>query len=994
MSDHARRAAPGAPRRLVSIVPNSGLQFVDCRFNIDALANRDCAFWEEIVGNEPDDTGRLPVVLRPLVQDERTRELRDPASGREPPEDEVYRINRAKALEVFLDKFVPLPYFRVRARAADGGQIHDTGPGNWARLRIHQLAERDRDGNSHQLTILFDTALRDRLPDRPYLAPSPTDSEEEQEFALTADPAQNAWFLAEGWVDEWLDELFREQKQAQKGGRPLRPDDFPWACEHWARYLAFLALLDDAGVMPRVKLIDVVSRQRRYEPISVDLVLDVGNSRTCGIMIEYNHEDHFSLNDSYRLKLRDLGRPEIVYDRPFESRIEFAHAAFGKEVISRRSGRANAFNWPSPVRIGPEAMRLASGALGTEGMSGLSSPKRYLWDERPLTLGWRYNGTGSDGVTSDPPVSGPFMAYLSEDGEVLRQSRRSAGQPAVRPKFSRSSTFTLLLAETLMQALAQINSVETRSNRKNSEVPRRLKRLILTMPPAMPLSEQRILRRRAEGAIKLTWDLMGWGTAGAGGPPEPRVVLNLDEASCTQFVYLYNEITERFQGDAESLFAIWGKERPDAGPGPSLRVASIDIGGGTTDLMVTTFTVEGKRAINPVQNFREGFRIAGDDVLAAVIERQVLPMLGLAMAAAGVADPGALLRHLFGGDRGGQSELDRHLRRQFVAQVLEPVGIAMLHSYEQSDRPQGEMWRRPIGSFFPAELRPRERVLDYVGKAVARHAAPGAPAFDVLAVEVGCDWSVIDQAARSVLGEILSDLSEVVHAYDTDVLLVSGRPSQLPAVQDILLAKMPVMPDRMVAMHLYDVGSWYPFRDTSSRINDPKTTAAVGAMLYTLAEGFLESFLIRASQIRMKSTARFIGELEISGQIRNANVFLSDVDLDAAAAAREQSAKIQFFAPMFIGYRQLPVERWQAAPLYRMEFSNPDNAGRLMLPLQVTLERAAVEEGDEEAREDFRIAEITDARGDGLRVSDVRLRLQTLKSEAGYWLDTGILSVR
>jgi hypothetical protein len=41
-------------------------------------------------------------------------------------------------------------------------------------------------------------------------------------------------------------------------------------------------------------------------------------------------------------------------------------------------------------------------------------------------------------------------------------------------------------------------------------------------------------------------------------------------------------------------------------------VASIDIGGGTTDLMICTYSAEAGQEIEPHQNFREGFRIAGD----------------------------------------------------------------------------------------------------------------------------------------------------------------------------------------------------------------------------------------------------------------------------------------------------------------------------------------------------------------------------------------------
>jgi hypothetical protein len=196
-------------------------------------------------------------------------------------------------------------------------------------------------------------------------------------------------------------------------------------------------------------------------------------------------------------------------------------------------------------------------------------------------------------------------------------------------------------------------------------------------------------------------------------------------------------------------------------------------------------------------------------------------------------------------------------------------------------------------------------------------------------------------------------------------------------------------------MHRYNVGAWYPYRDVNARIDDPKTTAAVGAMLALLAEGQLEAFSLRASALRMKSTARYIGEMEISGQIKQDRVFFANVDLDDKPKGGEE-AKIRFYAPIFLGFRQLAVERWPGTPLYSMEFSNPQSAARMKLPLTVVLERAEFdpEAADgEEKREDFRITAIEDSEGSGMRASDVVLHLQTLKSEDGYWLDTGALRV-
>ena len=67
-----------------------------------------------------------------------------------------------------------------------------------------------------------------------------------------------------------------------------------------------------------------------------------------------------------------------------------------------------------------------------------------------------------------------------------------------------------------------------------------------------------------------------------------------------------------------------------------------------------------------------------------------------------------------------------------------------------------------------------------------------------------------------------------------------------------------------------------------------------------------------------------------------------------------------------VGFRQLPIERWVTTPLYILEFTYPENAGRLHLPLKVKVQRRAVEDDDDPdpaVLEEFHIEEIEDARG-------------------------------
>jgi len=969
---------------LITLIPNSGIHFWDVDLDMDALPRQARTFWEEPLGGPPDEHGAVRARLHELQPDPETGQPVDPLTRDVPPPDETYPISARQAVEMHLSRWVPLPYFMLLSRSSAGQEAHERGPSNWVRGRLVPHPS-PPPGRTHRLTLAFDTAL---LPQGagPYVAPSPDDSVRQQEFTFVADPVANAWFLNEAWVGDWLREMLVEMLTAARGGRKLRTEDLSRGCEHYARYQVMLGLLAAADVLPRLRLLDVVSDNLGYLPVAVDLVLDLGHARICGILIEEHPGQGMNLSDSYPLALRDLSRAECVHERPFDSRVEFSRASFGRDAVSRRSGRASAFAWPSPVRIGPEAVRLAGARLGNEGSTGLSSPKRYLWDTRPSTQGWRFNGRAQDGVTADPPVSGPFMALVSEDGSVLRQRR---GQPAVRARFSRSSVFTFMLAEILLQALGQMNAPGTRAQRRDADKPRHLRSLLMTMPPGMPVAEQHILRGRAQAAVMLAWDMLGW----TGKVNPPRVLANLDEATATQIVWLHNKVTERLQGDAGALMELTGRVRPEVAATPSLRVASIDIGGGTTDLMVSTYAMQGGDAIVPRQEFRESFKIAGDDVLERIITTVALPAFAVALQGAGVADPRALLSRALGQDQGGQSEPERHRRRLFVSMVLEPLGIAILRAYEAVEgRASGEVLRRTVGEILGHDLDRSVRAMEYLEQAAA---VAGAQGFRVADVALAVGTQQIEPVIAAVLGPVLADLCEVVWAYDCDVLLLSGRPSRLRVVGDMVLAKAPVAPHRIVGMHRYRVGEKYPFRDAANRIDDPKTTAAVGTALCVQAEGRLRNFMLRTGKLSMRSTVRYIGKMDNNGQIREENVVLRNLDLDGPPA-QDVAFKIAFQTVTQLGFRQLPIARWTATPLYLMEFANPDDAHRMDLPLTVTIARREIDPDALEAemqRETFVVDEVTDASGATQRNGDVRLRLQTIDDQDGYWRDTGRLVI-
>lgn len=1031
------------PVETARLVPHSGIQFFTFGLNIEASP----PFARSFIGHKFDDQaqpdGTVPMELLPGWNED------DPDG--EPPferqlSDDEYRIAKDKAVDTFLDNWIPVPYLAVRPGLdARGHEILDAGPIDWVRLRLSVAdpgAKLDGIAISHYVVFAFDTDILERDQSR-YVAPTAENVRNEQEFAFASRFSDVTMFLASGggeqeaskarvmsWVNRWLFEVFVSSRERQTNRR-MRDEDKK-TIEHLARYVTLLQFIGTMISIPRIRMIDTYSETRRIKPVAVDLVLDIGNSRTCGILIEtYPNDSHVDFANTVVLGLRDLSEPHRVYRDPFESHVEFAQAKFGSERLSRQVRRKSGFFWPSPVRIGPEAARFRGGAEGSEATSGMSSPKRYLCDLIPANQEWKFQPSDYDSDQNPPLVARRLYQFVNARGDVKRQVAEDkslyaalaasigltgdGGAPSGLT-FSRSSIFTFMLCEIIAQAWSMVNNPQFRKERRERDAPRELRRIFLSLPTAMPIQEQRIMRSRAQGAVKLMWDLMGWT---ASPPPNllpPEVRVSWDEATCSQLVYLYNEIVEKFGGNVSEFFGLMGKPRPFVDPeqpGPStietdptrsLRVASVDVGGGTTDLMITTYHIEGDRALVPIQNFREGFRIAGDDLLREIIQQSVLQPLEAHLRRAGIASPREFLNDRFGGNKANMPIQQQQLRRQFVLRILQPAGLGVIKAAEAVDFASEERIETTtlgalLGNTDGRSVVP-ERIRNYVEDEARRW---GATAFSLEDCPLPINMARVRAAVASALGGVFDNIAEAINHFDCDVVLLSGRPSRLPATIDLFIDKLAVSPDRVVPLSRYQVGKWYPFASRASfRIDDPKTATAVGCLLGILVQRQVTNFTAYTNRFNMRSTAKYIGQLQNDGKLPANKVFFAWND-DPKAAATEE-ARIPYFAPMRLGYRQLKIERWTATPLYRLKLSAGASKERIQLPVTVELGRKPIE--DIADIEDQKLAEM-EARKEELQIRDASnrdggggglkrlftLTLETLPSEEGYWLDTGILTV-
>ena len=320
----------------VSIIPGGCPQFLDFALPLEALGKHVRYFYEELKGEG--SGGRYTHFLHCL--DNRDNVFTDQLTGREYTGD-TYSMQAAKELRTWDGQWLPVPFLRTLEQCwPDGGKCFECGPSNWARARVMPSS---RDPNVLRVVILFDTTVEERPAgeDR-YHALSPQDVSAHGHFMLAHHVRDNSWFLNEAWVDQWLLELYTGRNQGKRRGAAWGEED-PYVLKHLASYLTWLDIVRLAVRDVAVQVINPA----RDTPVDVDLILDIGNSRTTGILVETPPQCSTDLNQSYVLRLRDLSQPDLEYADPFETRVEFVDATFGNDTLSRRSGRQTpAFAWP------------------------------------------------------------------------------------------------------------------------------------------------------------------------------------------------------------------------------------------------------------------------------------------------------------------------------------------------------------------------------------------------------------------------------------------------------------------------------------------------------------------------------------------------------------------------------------------------------------------------------------------------------------------------
>jgi hypothetical protein len=845
------------------------------------------------------------------------------------------KVRFQDALDACMGKWLPVPYSRKQDNSANDSRSVD-----WARIYLHR-SPLQVDENVFRMVLSVDTTL---APDNQPGGKNEIHGlfAEDIGVALTSNPGSLAFWQAPSMIT-WIKNALKAVPA--EGGEQIPP--------YAAALAAFMTLCDglkQAEVLPEITLL-----HPEGEEIGVSLILDLGNSRACGILVEQTPGERVNLDECCKLEIRDLQEPSEVYTEPFDTSFKFQPPLFFDPDNAIAKSDSN-FRWPSLVRIGQEAAKLEPSDVGDTGMS---SPKRYLWDENQRHFPWYFNlideGLGKK-------ISADFLKYLDENGVFQGDD----AHPPFEPCYPTSSLMTFLMLEILCHAYSQINSFAYRKSRGHRLAVRTLKNIVITTPCGMSLPERKLYQKRVQSAIDTFFHVNRM-------PEEKKPALHLefDEATAVQLTYLFGEVKHRFLGDAHEAIASLGRERTDSNgfKQPTFRLASIDIGGGTSDLMIAEYASVQTEQTGVQQRmlFSEGFSVAGDEIAKRIIEKLILRRI---FNWAQQKNPNISwedFQLFFGPGRGGRDKYFNDMKAELCRQIWIPMAHRHLEFAEiDSEDPDMEL---SFDRFFPYRL-PSANVLDFFAEHMRKE-------FDCDITLPEIPWEISRPRVNAVISNVIENIlrlfSEVIAQFDCDALILGGKPSSLPVIRDILVKLMPVPSSRIIGLKGYSVGSWYPFSQKGGGISDPKTTCVMGAVVWLFAEKLNNldglSLTTDGSQIRQREC--FIGTFSPEVMTLTQSLF---------PTPGNEPAVLETSRSTMLGIRRIDSEVCLVNPIWEISLDREQLMGNG--PFQIKLEQ------DQNNRECLKVVELKNEAGNKCHANLAKLSLKTMVEDQ-YWLDTG-----
>lgn len=913
--------------------------------------------------------------------------------------------DRHNLIKKFENQWLPIPYFFKRTE-----RRFKFGPLNWSRFKLIPVSE-DKGKFVYDIILAFDTRTSyedEGINENPTF---PDRFKTSIDFSVCKDELMLLDYCAanEQWsyIDAYLMKL--AHPEITRIGQLRGPNIKKMA--YISTYIFLINYIAKKDLFPTIKLY----KDKEVETRNVDMVIDIGNSRTTALLVEdnrtFNQVRPLELIDYTDLLRKKDGKEEGYeinkHNDPFDMRLAFRKVNFGDFGLTDSVQFVN----PSLVRLGEEANHLIHKTTSLDSeinkLSTYSSPKRYLWDWRPSQEEWQFLVLPGEKDNHVLYING-ITNFLKSDGQF-----DSSAHQGTSFRYSRRSLMTFAFLEMLTQARVQLNSAKHRSTKDglgHQEKPRKIKRIIITCPTAMSKIEREGLIRSAQDAVKL---IDRFYNESNNRHLSIEIVPSLkknsedsnewyyDEATCAQLVYMYGEVGYKYKGNCEEFFNLYGRKRRGESQ-PSLIVGSLDIGAGTTDLMISkyTYTKGDMTVIKPTPLFYDSFYFAGDDMLHSMI----LNLMLLSQTSAFRTQLSELsyeqyhqrIKNFFGPDHNGQTIADRILRKDFTIQYSIPLMHYFLNLVSIGADDCVVKYRDVFSDSQPNEAV----IMGFLEKT----------GIDIRKL----DWKFKKEEVCTVIEKefdpLLKKIATIMYSQACDIILLSGRPASLPPIRDIFLKYYPTSPERIITLNNYYVGDWFPFGDNTGYITNPKTIVAMGGIIahYATELSNLNKFVIDLTNLKsgLKSTINFIETPNISGTQEGENN-----DYFLTPDKQRGDIKVSYL-PTALKSRQIGIDSYYPRSIYSFDFNKHSITKREMrkaersnesltdtaiqarvneyidglrrrMPFTLTIER------DPEDYEKLTISNIVDRDNNNIDNNDLEIHIQSLGVEDRYWLDSG-----
>lgn len=605
--------------------------------------------------------------------------------------------------------------------------------------------------------------------------------------------------------------------------------------------------------------------------VECDLVVDLGNSRTVAMLVErpaVNRNEPYPALERMMMPLDISGMNHVVryfgdVDRIHhsqdmsiaESWVVLHETLFpddpdSKELITKpiiakreyglifkktklvKVGEKRLvpqfFSDNSPIYIGEQAnnelgnissisLNRKSGAL----RYFMSSPKRYSWDCYKFRDGeWaqilnKWNRSGEKMLGA---LKGNALRFLREDGQVWDISKppnklgpleRPCWTPTA-PQNARCDILTLTALKIIESAYYQMHNRQW----QRSTMRHVLKNINVTFPSGWTPQEVKSYKDQWQKAINI-FVLNNLKP----GSEIPNLMFEVDEALAAQLPIVYNEI-KALGNEGDNWIKLLGKKREN--DEYSVRIMSIDIGGGTLDTSIVQYVDEYQGegvSLRPTLLFKNSETNAGDSILKDIIEKILLPKICRERATGYESQC-----REFWSFRNTWDDV----RATITRRILIPIATYWLSVLSGSPMNRAKVLQT---------LQDSVAILDSEWQSFTGNPyAPNLIEPDEILDETNTVLSEIENRIKERMSASFSSLAEYARAFDVDIVLLSGKPSEIKCISDLLYDFLPLPSNRIFNVKDMRIGNWYPFR-ADGKITDAKSVNVVGLALYTLIRG-------------------------------------------------------------------------------------------------------------------------------------------------------------